>query len=99
MRPFFTGQSDLPTEVATLACDVGLGPEGFEYAVPVTLEDGTAVPLGHVDSPLEVYEETFDPSVLSSSTRATQADGFILTRSDLVAGGSVDVVRWATVEQ
>lgn len=99
MRPFFTGRTDLPTEAATLAHDVGIGPEGFEYAVPVTLADGTAVPLGHVDSPLSVYEETFDPSVLSSSTRATRADGFVLTRSALAAGTNVDVVRWATVER
>jgi molybdopterin molybdotransferase len=98
MRPFFTGRTDLPTEAATLTHDVGLGPEGFEYAVPVTLKEGTAVPLGHVDSPLSVYEDTFDPSVLSSSTRATRADGFVLTRDDLAADETVDVVRWATME-
>jgi molybdopterin molybdotransferase len=98
MRPFFTGRTDLPTEDATLAHDVGLGPEGFEYAVPVTLDAGTAVPLGHVDSPLSVYEDTFDPSVLSSSTRATRADGFVLTQSALAAGETVEVVRWASVE-
>jgi molybdopterin molybdotransferase len=99
MRPFFTGRADLPTEDATLTRDVGLGPEGFEYAVPVTLAEGEAVPLGHVDSPLSVYEDTFDPSVLSSSTRATRADGFVLTQSDLAAGETVAVVRWATLER
>lgn len=98
MRPFFTGRVDLPTQEVTLACDVGLGPEGFEYAIPVDLSEDEAVPLGHADSPLTVYEETFDPSVLSSSTRATRADGMVLTESALAAGETVDVVRWPTLE-
>lgn len=98
MRPFFTGRTDRPSLDATLAYDVNLGPEGFEYAVPVTLDGDEAMPLGHVESPLQVYEETFDPSVLSSSSRATRADGFVLTQSDLVAGETVDVVPYPVVE-
>jgi molybdopterin molybdotransferase len=97
-RPFFTGRTDLSVVEATLERDVGLGPEGFEYAVPVTLDDNTAMPLGHVDSALSVYDEQFDPSVLSSSTRASCADGFVLTTSDLVAGSTVDVVPYPVVE-
>lgn len=98
MRPFFTGRTDRPSLDATLAYDVNLGPEGFEYAVPVTLDGDEAMPLGHVESQLQVYEETFDPSVLSSSSRATRADGFVLTQSDLVAGETVDVVPYPVVE-
>lgn len=98
MRPFFTGQADLPTRDATLSHDVSLGPDGFEYAVPVTLDGTHAVPLGHVASPLQVYEDTFDPSVLSSSTRATRADGFVLTRSDLRSDETVDVVPYPVLE-
>jgi molybdopterin molybdotransferase len=97
-RPFFTGRTDLATVEATLAVDVDLGPAGFEYAVPVTLDAGTATPLGHVDSPLSVYEDVFDPSVLSSSTRAVCADGFVLTQADLSANESVDVVPYPVVE-
>jgi molybdopterin molybdotransferase len=97
-RPFFTHRTDLPTVPAEFAVDLGLGPEGFEYAVPVTLDDGTATPLGHVDSPLTVYEDTFDPSVLSSSTRATRADGFVLTEEALDGGQRVDVVPYESVE-
>jgi molybdopterin molybdotransferase len=97
-RPFFTGRTDLPTVGAELRRDVTLGPEGFEYAVPVTLEDGTAMPLGHAGSPLSVYEEQFDPSVLSSSTRASRADGFVLTTEGLDAGTTVDVVPYPVVE-
>jgi molybdopterin molybdotransferase len=97
-RPFFTGDASLPTVEASFARDVGLGPSGFEYAIPVLLEDGDAMPLGHVDSPLSVYEDVFDPSVLSSSTRATRADGFVLTETALEAGQRVEVVPYPTVE-
>jgi len=97
-RPFFTGRTDLPTVETRLTHDLGLGPDGFEYVVPVTLEDGAATPLGHVDSPLQVYEETFDPSVLSSSTRATRADGFLVTETPRSADESVEIVPAAALE-
>lgn len=99
MRPFFVGANDpLPTVAATLSRDVAIGASGFEYAVPVTLSDGRAMPLGHVDSPLSVYEETFDPSVLSSSTRATRADGVVITDTDLSAEDTVRVLPYPVVE-
>ncbi|OLZ39383.1 molybdopterin molybdenumtransferase MoeA [Natrinema saccharevitans] len=99
MRSFFVGETEpLSTIEATLTCDVGIGTSGFEYAVPVTLDEGDAVPLGHVDSPLEVYDETFDPSVLSSSTRATRADGIVLAESDLSTGESVRVIPYSVLE-
>jgi molybdopterin molybdotransferase len=98
VRPFFVGGRDLSTLPASIARDVELGPDGFEYVVPVTLADGEAMPLGHVDSPLQVYEREFDPSVLSSSTRATRADGFVVTETALEAGQEVDVVPYTVVE-
>ncbi|MDS0477818.1 molybdopterin molybdotransferase MoeA [Natrinema sp. 1APR25-10V2] len=98
-RPFFTDDTDLPTVSAQLARDVGIGTPGFTYAVPVTLDDGTAMPLGHTDSALPVYEETFDPSVLSSSTRASRADGFVLTTDALAADETVDVVPSTALER
>jgi molybdopterin molybdotransferase len=98
MRPFFTGDANLPSEPATLARDIGIGVSGFEYFVPVTRENGEAMPLGHVDSPLQVYDETFDPSVLSSSSRATRADGFFVTESAVSAGETVQVVPYGVVE-
>jgi molybdopterin molybdotransferase len=91
-RPFFTGNSALPTVQRRFSHDLSMGPDGFEYAVPVTVSDTEATPLGHVDSPLPVYDSTFDPSVLSSSTRASRADGVVLTTDDLVAGEDVAVV-------
>lgn len=98
MRPFFEGDASLLSVDATLQRDIALAPEGFEYAVPVTLDNEGAMPLGHADSPLAVYDETFDPSVLSSSTRASRADGFVLTRSTLKAGETVEVVPYPVVE-
>ena len=100
-RPFFVGETHRPTVTASLTRGFGIGAEGFEYVVPVTLSDdgAEALPLGHVDSPLTVYDETFDPSVLSSSTRATRADGFVVTRTGLAAGAEVDVVPYDAVER
>jgi molybdopterin molybdotransferase len=97
-RPLFAGESRLATVEAALSRDVGIGPAGFEYAVPVTFDDGQAMPLGHEDSALSVYSETFDPSVLSSSTRASRADGFFLTEGDREAGETVAVVPYPVLE-
>jgi len=98
-RPFFTGDASLPSVTARMARAVDISVEGFAYAIPVTLGDGTAMPLGHADSLLPVYEDTFDPSVLSSSTRATRADGFVLTEFGVDQDESVDVVPYAAVER
>lgn len=98
MRPFFTGGATTPTIEVTFSSDVNLGPEGFEYVIPVRLEDGHAVPMGHVDSPLAVYEDTFDSSVVSSSTRASRANGFVITTSPLRSGSTVDVTPYAAVK-
>lgn len=102
MRPFFTGDTSLPTIDAELARDVDLGPDGFEYVIPVTLEkrgDATeAIPLGHTDSALPVYDRQFDPSVLSSSTRASRADGVVVTQSARRKGETVPVVPYPVLE-
>jgi molybdopterin molybdotransferase len=112
VRPFFTGGGRLPTVEATLARGIGIDQEGFEYVVPVTLRDAgngaedrtgaesglEAMPLGHVDSALGVYEERFDPSVLASSTRTTRADGVFLTESGVERGESVSVLPYGALE-
>lgn len=97
-RPFFVGQSADPTIEATLARDLEIGREGFEYAVPVTIEAGEAMPLGHVDSPLPIYERVFNSSVLSQSTRATRADGFFLMEDAVAAGTTVPVIPYPVIE-
>lgn len=97
-RTLFTGETELPTLSAQIERDVGIGAPGFEYAVPVMVSDGKAMPLGHADSALAVYRETFNPSVLSSSTRASRADGFVLTKTALAADDEVAVVPYPVVE-
>lgn len=99
MAPLFTGiRGPYPSVTARCTTDVDLGPDGFEYVIPVTLGDGDAQPLGHEDSPLSVYAETFDPSVLSSSTRTTRADGVVLTTDPLTAGEAVSVIPYDVLE-
>lgn len=98
MRPFFTGNAAVTTRRATMAHDFELGPEGFEYVVPVALEDGRATAFGHPSSPLAIDPERFDPSVLSSSTRATRADGVVIRTDPLEAGEQVDVIPVPALE-
>jgi molybdopterin molybdotransferase len=97
-RPLFTGETSTPTVERTLTHDVDLGPSGFTYAIPVTLDGDAATPLGHVDSPLAVYDRTFDPSVLSSSTRAATMDGLVTTTAALDAGEDVRVIPTTVLE-
>ncbi|AUX10112.1 molybdopterin molybdotransferase [Halalkaliarchaeum desulfuricum] len=98
VRPFFTETDDIATIPATAAADVTVSVPGFEYAIPVRLRDGDAIPLGHATSELDVYGDTFDPSVLSSSTRATRADGFVLTEDGFEQGSTVDVTPHTVLE-
>lgn len=102
MRPFFTSETSTSTVYASISHDVDLGPDGFEYAVPVILEGNEdsrkAIPLGHSDSSLKVYNRQFDPSVLSSSTRASRADGVVVTKSALNARETVSVIPYSAIE-
>lgn len=97
-RTLFTGESKHPSVPARVAVDVDLGPEGFEYVIPVDIDGGVATPLGHPTSPVEVYRDRFDPSVASATTRVAAADGFVVTTTPLAAGDSVDVVRSQDLE-
>jgi molybdopterin molybdotransferase len=107
-RPLFTGETSLSTVPARMARGVDIAVPGFAYAIPVTLEDDNgdddaettvAMPLGHADSDLAVYDDAFDPSVLSSSTRATRADGFVLTGTAVERDEAVRVVPYPVVER
>lgn len=95
----FFGTNDQPATLEA-TCPVGLevGGSTFEYAIPVTISGKEARPLGHASSPLPIYEDTFDPSVLSSATRATRADGVVLRDSDIEAGETVTVVPFEGLE-
>lgn len=98
VRPFFTGKQEEPTVRATCPVDVGIGDPDFVHAIPVTLDGEKARPLGHSSSPLPIYEDEFDPSVLSSATRASRADGFALRRTDIEAGETITVVPFHGLE-
>jgi len=98
-----------PTVGATLSRDVGVPGENYEYWVPVVLEssaegtegaeaDPDAMPLGHVDSPLSIYEGRFAAGRIASTTRATRADGFVALETDAAAGDPVRVVPFPTLE-
>ena len=83
-----------------LSRDVKVSREGFEYIVPVMFEkDGRgAMPLGHIDSPLQIFDGVFNSSVLSSSTRAVQADGFFIMMSDVERGSVVKIVPYTAIQ-
>lgn len=51
-----------------------------------------------VDAAPGAETATFRPSVLSSMTRATRADGFVLTDEPITAGEQIDVVPYTGVE-
>ncbi|EMA47451.1 molybdopterin molybdotransferase MoeA [Halococcus saccharolyticus] len=97
-RPLFTGKTDLSTVTATPEHHVGMPDADREYAVPVVVADGRATALGHVDSSLPLYEDQFKPGLVAASTRATLADGFVLTETAIEPDESVDVVPYPAVE-
>ena len=97
-RPFFTGETRLPTVSARASVSVAVPTPGFEYVIPVMLDGDEALALGHRDSPVSIYAETFDPSVLSSTTRVSRADGFVLTETGFETGETVSVVPYEVVE-
>ncbi|RJT05245.1 molybdopterin molybdotransferase MoeA [Halococcus sp. IIIV-5B] len=101
-RALFVSREAMPTTTADLAHAVSVPDDGIEYAVPVVLEVGdegrTAMPLGHVDSSLPLYEERFAAGLVAASTRATLADGFVLTDASLESGEAIEVVPYSVVE-
>ncbi|EMA38193.1 molybdopterin molybdotransferase MoeA [Halococcus hamelinensis] len=102
VRALFVGRAAIPTTTVELARRVAVPDDGIEYAVPVVVEAGNegreAMPLGHVDSSLPLYEERFAPGLVAASTRATLADGFVLTDASLESGETTEVVPYPVVE-
>ncbi len=99
-RPMFTGQTSLPSVPGTIRQDVAV-PESdgeLEYLVPVTLDAGDLIPLGHTESALKLYTDRFTPGRVASASRSATADGFVLTRDDLEAPDTVRFVPFSAVE-
>lgn len=98
IRPLFTGSDRLPRVAADLTTRLAVPDDDVEFAVPVTLDDGRATPLGHADSSLSLYDERFAPGRVASSTRVLLADGLVLTREAIEAGERVAVVPYEVLE-
>ncbi len=99
LRPFFRGIEKLPTIDMKIARKVKVSREGFEYIVPVVFgKKEEAMPLGHVDSSLRIFDDVFNSSVLSSSTRAVQADGFFIMTENVERGSVVKVVPYTAIK-
>jgi molybdopterin molybdotransferase len=98
LRPFFAGDRRLPTVDAEFATRLTVPDDDVTFAVPATLTDGEATPLGHADSSLSLYGERFAPGRVASSTRVTLADGLVLTNEGIDAGERVAVVPYEVVE-
>ncbi|MUW14906.1 molybdopterin molybdenumtransferase MoeA [Halorubrum sp. CBA1125] len=100
-RPLFDGPAasePLPTLTASLRRDLAVSDDPLEYAVPVTLTDEGAMPLGHVDSVLPVFERRYRPGRLAASTRATRADAVWITERGGEEGDSIAVVPMEVVQ-
>jgi molybdopterin molybdotransferase len=93
-RAFFTGEQRLPSVTMALAHHVEVPDDDREYAVPVVFDDDTAIPLGHADSALAIYDEQFAPGLVAANTRVTTADGIVLADDSLAAGEAVGVVPY-----
>ena len=89
---------DPATVPAVAATDVDLPDEAAEYAIPVDLADGQAVPIGQGDGTSALYGDRFRPGRVASSTRATLADGVVIADDPLVAGEDVRVVPYGVIE-
>lgn len=97
-RALFTGETELPTLSAPPARRADVPDDDIEYAIPIRFDGNEAVPLGHVDSSLPLYRESFAPGLVAASTRATLADGFVLTETALEPDHPVEVIPYSVVE-
>lgn len=113
-RPLLTGRGSYPALRASATVDIELGPDGEclipvavdgdgEQVVPT--DRGRAGSDGRADRTAGPIDATpaddtyvFRPSVLSSMTRATRADGFVLTDEPIERGETIDVIPYAGIE-
>ena len=91
VRPFFD-PTPRPSVEREFSGDLSIPKSGFTYLIPVALEDGLARPVGRSggDGP-DIYGETFNPSVISSASRASTMDGYVVTQTGIESDEAVDV--------
>lgn len=78
---------------------IGSGPRTGSGGENGADQDPSTLTVRQIDADPAADASTFRPSVLSSMTRATRADGFVLTDEPIAAGETIDVVPYAGVEQ
>lgn len=95
---FFGGGREYPRRTATAAHDLSLPEAPLEYAVPVTVEDGTATPFGSPDSAVSLYGERYRPGRIAGCPRALRADGLAFRSEPLAAGERIDWTPFPALE-
>jgi molybdopterin molybdotransferase len=91
VAPLLGADRALPWRTATAAVDVALPDARLEYAIPVTVDDGTATPVGSPASAVSLYGERYRPGRVAACPRVLRADGLAF-RTDPVAAG--ERLRW-----
>jgi molybdopterin molybdotransferase len=92
-RSLFAGPlRPLPKVRTTLCRPLEVPGDDVTFAVPVTMTERGAVPLGHAESSLSVFDDRFRPGRIASSSRATRADALWLTETGAAAAEEISVV-------
>ncbi|SDY94245.1 molybdopterin molybdotransferase MoeA [Halopenitus persicus] len=87
-----------PTVTVPATNDVAVPDTDVEYAVPVSLRDGCAVPTGQGNDADDLYGKLFKPGRVASSTRVTLADGVVITTESIAADQPVSVTPYGVIE-
>lgn len=105
LRPLFVGATRHPTVAATMARDLPVPDRPVEYVVPVEIradpdspDRPSAMPFGHRDSSVHLYDDRYRPHRVAACARLSAADGFVRTAGDRRAGESVAVAPYPVVE-
>lgn len=92
VKRFVLGYVRAPSMAARLARDVEMRAGDFKQVVYVHLNGASAVPMGFVGSPLELFPgPQYRVSLVSSSPRAIVADGYFMAGGSMKAGDEVIV--------
>jgi molybdopterin molybdotransferase len=91
VAPFVGGERALPWRTTTAARDLTLPDASLEYAVPVTVDDGTAIPVGAPESAVSLYEDRYRPGRVAACPRVLRADGLAFRTKPLATG---ERIRW-----
>lgn len=93
VQNFFTQRQVFPVAPMKLAQTVLVDDLEFTYVVFLKFKGRKAYPLGYRLSGLKLQESgvPYAPGIVSSTARASVADGFLLTTRDLLQGETVEV--------